>query len=64
MFVVQSPDDMNQRFVPRKPVGFQALGDFDTLPDRIQAEIAASNTMVSFVPMMGAWSRKSKSNGY
>jgi ubiquinone/menaquinone biosynthesis C-methylase UbiE len=39
-------------------VSLEALGDFDTLPDRIQAEVAASNTVVSFVPLVGAWSRK------
>jgi len=39
-------------------VSLEGLGDFDTLPDRIQAEVAACNTVVSFVPMVGAWSRK------
>ena len=39
-------------------VSLEALGDFDTLPDRIQAEVASSNTVVSFVPLVGAWSRK------
>jgi ubiquinone/menaquinone biosynthesis C-methylase UbiE len=39
-------------------VSLHALGDFDTLSDRIQAEVAESNTVVSFVPMVGAWSRK------
>jgi SAM-dependent methyltransferase len=43
----------------RHNLSLEALGDFDTLPDRTQAEIAASNTVVSFVPMLGAWSRKS-----
>ena len=40
-------------------ISLKAHGDFDTLPERVQAEIAASNTVVSFVPMVGAWSRKS-----
>lgn len=39
-------------------VSLETLGDLDTLADRIQAEVAASNTVVSFVPMVGAWSRK------
>jgi ubiquinone/menaquinone biosynthesis C-methylase UbiE len=39
-------------------VSLEALGDLDTLPDRIQAEIAAANTVVNFVPLVGAWSRK------
>jgi SAM-dependent methyltransferase len=34
------------------------LGDFDTLPDRLQAEVAASKTVVPFVALVGAWSRK------
>jgi ubiquinone/menaquinone biosynthesis C-methylase UbiE len=44
-------------------VSLDALGDFDTLPDRIQAEIAAFNTVVSLAPMVGAWSRKPTDNG-
>ncbi len=39
-------------------VSLEALGDFDTLPGRIQAEVAASNTVVSFVPLVRAWSCK------
>jgi ubiquinone/menaquinone biosynthesis C-methylase UbiE len=39
-------------------VSLDALGDCDTLPDRIQAELAASNTVVSWVPLVGAWARK------
>ena len=39
-------------------VSLEELGDLDTLPDRICAEIAAANTVVSIVPLLGAWSRK------
>ncbi len=39
-------------------VSLEALGNLDTLSDRIQAEVAASNTVVSFVPMVGVWARK------
>jgi hypothetical protein len=39
-------------------VAMKELGDFDTLPDRICAEIKAANTVVSIVPLLGAWSRK------
>ena len=39
-------------------VSLEELGDFNTLPDRICAEIAAANTVVSVVPLLGAWSRK------
>jgi ubiquinone/menaquinone biosynthesis C-methylase UbiE len=39
-------------------VSLEALGDLDTLSDRIQVEVTASDTVVSFVPLVGAWSRK------
>jgi ubiquinone/menaquinone biosynthesis C-methylase UbiE len=39
-------------------VSLEALGDLDTLSNRVRAEIVASNTVVSFVPMVGAWARK------
>ena len=39
-------------------VTMKELGDFDTLSDRICAEIRAANTVVSIVPLLGAWSRK------
>jgi len=39
-------------------VSLEELGGLDTLPDRICAEIAAASTVVSIVPLVGAWSRK------
>lgn len=39
-------------------VSLDALGNLDTLSGRIQAEVAASNTVVSFVPMVGVWALK------
>ena len=39
-------------------VSLKELGDLDTLLDRICAEITAANTVVSVVPLLGAWSRK------
>src|SRR5467141_1889860 len=36
----------------------EPLGDLNTLPKRIQAEVAASNTVVTWMAMVGAWSRK------
>jgi len=39
-------------------ISLEALGDLDTLPDRVHAEVAASGGVVSFVPIVGAWSRK------
>ena len=34
------------------------VGDFATLPDRVQAEIEAAKAMVTWVPLVGAWVRK------
>ncbi len=39
-------------------VSLDALGSLDTLPGRIHTEVAASNTVVSFVPLVGVWARK------
>ena len=39
-------------------VSLKELGDLDTLPDRICAEVAAANTVASLIAMVGAWSRK------
>ena len=39
-------------------VSLDELGDFDTLQGRVSAEIAAANTVVSVVPLVGAWARK------
>jgi len=39
-------------------LSLEPLGDLATLPQRIQAEVAASNTVVTWMAMVGAWSRK------
>src|SRR3984893_16376754 len=39
-------------------VSLDVLGDFATLSERVQAEIVASGTFVSWVPLVGAWVRK------
>jgi ubiquinone/menaquinone biosynthesis C-methylase UbiE len=39
-------------------VSLEALGNLDTLSDRIHAEVTASNNVVSFVPLVGVWARK------
>jgi ubiquinone/menaquinone biosynthesis C-methylase UbiE len=39
-------------------VSLKELGDLDTLPDRICAEVNAANTVVSLIAVVGAWSRK------
>jgi len=42
----------------RHGVSLEELGGYETLSDRVQAEIAALKTVVSFVPLVGAWSCK------
>ena len=42
----------------QRNVSIEVLGDFDTLPQRVQTEVTAANTVVSFVPLVGSWSRK------
>jgi hypothetical protein len=44
--------------IERLHISLETLGEFDTLPERLQAEVAASNTVVPFVALVGAWSRK------
>ncbi len=39
-------------------IAVKELGDLDTLPDRICAEVMEAKTVVSVVPLLGAWSRK------
>jgi ubiquinone/menaquinone biosynthesis C-methylase UbiE len=36
----------------------EPLGDFDTLLERLQGEVAASKTVVPFVALVGAWSHR------
>jgi ubiquinone/menaquinone biosynthesis C-methylase UbiE len=45
----------------KQNVSLLALGDLETLSQRIQAEVQSSNTAVSFVSMVGVWSRKATS---
>jgi ubiquinone/menaquinone biosynthesis C-methylase UbiE len=42
-------------------VSLEELGNLNTLRDRICAEVAAANTVVSVVPLLGVWSRKPNS---
>ena len=39
-------------------VALETLGDMETLADRVHEEIVASNSIVSFVPLVRVWSRK------
>jgi ubiquinone/menaquinone biosynthesis C-methylase UbiE len=44
--------------IEQQNLSLEPLGDFTTLPERLQAEVAASKTVVPFVALVGAWSRK------
>jgi len=40
-------------------ISLAELGDLDTLPDRVQAELRAAKAPIGYVAMVSAWSRKS-----
>ena len=44
--------------IQQQNLSLESLGDFATLPERLQAEVAASKTVVPFVALVGAWSRR------
>jgi len=44
--------------IQQQNLSLEPLGDFTTLPERLQAEVASSKTVVPFVALVGAWSRK------
>jgi SAM-dependent methyltransferase len=44
--------------IQQQNLSLESLGDLCTLPERLQAEIDASKTVVPFVALVGAWSRK------
>jgi len=39
-------------------LSLETLGDFTTLSERLQAEVEASNGVVSWMAVVGAWARK------
>jgi hypothetical protein len=39
-------------------LSFESLGDFDTLSERLRAEVAVSNTATPLPSLVSAWSRK------
>jgi len=44
--------------IHEQSVPLKLLGDFNTLPNRLQAEVVATHTVVPFVALVGAWSRR------
>jgi SAM-dependent methyltransferase len=47
--------------VQKQNLSLEPLGDFDTLAERVQAEVTASKTAVPFVALVGAWAHKPSS---
>jgi hypothetical protein len=47
--------------IPALDPALETLGDLDTLAERMQAEVAASDTVVPWMGLVGAWSRKATS---
>jgi len=45
--------------IEKQNLSLEPLGDFETLPARLQSEVAASKSVVPFVALVGAWSYKS-----
>ena len=39
-------------------IPLEDLGDLETLSQRVAAELAAANTVTTFIPIVSAWSRK------
>jgi len=48
---------LRPQFQERHP-SLEALGDFETLPARLQSEVALAATVVPYVALVGAWSQK------
>ncbi len=46
--------------IQQQNLSLELLGDFATLAERLQAEVAASKTVVPFVALVGAWSHRPK----
>ena len=44
--------------IRQRNLSLEKLGDFDTLLERLQAEVAASNGVASWMAIVGAWARK------
>jgi len=57
----QQPADVLRSVHPlarQNNVSLEEVGDLETLADRLHAEVAGSNTVVNYIPIVSAWSRK------
>jgi hypothetical protein len=44
--------------IQKLKISLEMLGDLDTLPERLQAEVTMSRSVVAIVALVGAWVRK------
>ncbi len=44
--------------IQQQSISLEALGEFDTLAERLQSEVMASKGVVPYVALVGAWSHK------
>ena len=44
--------------IQQQNLSLEPLGDFNTLPQRLQAEVTTSKTVIPFVALVGAWAHK------
>ena len=44
--------------IERNSTSLEVLGDFETLPGRLQSEVVQANAVVPYLAVVGAWSRK------
>jgi len=60
-FTRQAPDALRSVLpqIHKLNLSHEALGDFDTLQERLQDEVAISNTVVPWIGLVAAWCRKS-----
>ena len=48
--------------IERHNISLEGLGDFETLAARLEAEVTQSRSVVPYVTLVGAWSRKAAKN--
>ncbi|MBV9484275.1 MAG: class I SAM-dependent methyltransferase [Acidobacteria bacterium] len=50
--------------IGRQRIALEPLGDFDTLPSRLQTEVVERKAFVTWMGVMGAWARKPNDSGH
>ena len=49
--------------IRRLGLSYETIGDIDTLQERLQREVADSNTVVPWIGLVGAWCRTPTASG-